>query len=181
MHIAYLIMGLPFGVPYTLNQAYPFVRDSLVVFGFPDIIFEPKEAFVKLLHKQAETDSDIVLGLFPVNQWHRGDMVALDDNGQIKNIVVNPKSTNLKLTWLIAVWTSKFSIFMHDYIKGFRETDQQSNKLNVCKTHRELFLSEVIKAALKIGTRIETVLFQKGIYLDIGTPENLVKAVRYGI
>ena len=37
MNLAYLMMDLPFGVPYTLDQAYPFVKDSTVVFGFPDI------------------------------------------------------------------------------------------------------------------------------------------------
>ena len=49
MHLAYLMMDLPFGVPYTLDQAYPFVKDSMVVFGFPDIIFQPDNAFANCL------------------------------------------------------------------------------------------------------------------------------------
>ncbi len=28
MHLAYLMVGISFGVPFTLDQAYPFVRDS---------------------------------------------------------------------------------------------------------------------------------------------------------
>ena len=39
MDIGYLMMNQPYGVPFTLNQAYPFVKDSLIAFGFPDIIF----------------------------------------------------------------------------------------------------------------------------------------------
>jgi glucose-1-phosphate thymidylyltransferase len=53
MHLAYLMMRLPFGAPYTLDQAYPFVQDALVAFGFPDIIFQPDDAFVQLLARQA--------------------------------------------------------------------------------------------------------------------------------
>ena len=178
MHLAYLIMGLPFGVPYTLNQAYPFIRDAFVLFGFPDIIFQPEDAFVKLLDRQTETDSDIVLGLFPVNQRHKGDMVALDDSGRLKNIEINPKSTNLKLTWIIAAWTSNFSAFMHEYIQDLTKTVHLEKKRNESNSSQELFFSKVINAALKKGMRVETVLFSKGVYLDVGTPDNLVRAVR---
>jgi glucose-1-phosphate thymidylyltransferase len=45
IQLAYLIMTHPFGVPYTLDQAYPFVKTSKVFFGFPDILFEPENAF----------------------------------------------------------------------------------------------------------------------------------------
>lgn len=39
MNLAYLIMDLPFGVPFTLDQAYPFLKDAIVAFGHPDVIF----------------------------------------------------------------------------------------------------------------------------------------------
>jgi glucose-1-phosphate thymidylyltransferase len=57
MHLAYLMMHLPFGTPYTVDQAYPFVQDALVAFGFPDIIFQPDDAFVQLLARQAATEA----------------------------------------------------------------------------------------------------------------------------
>ena len=104
-------MDLPFGVPYTLDQAYPFIKDALILFGFPDIIFQPEDAFTQLLDRQAETDSDIVLGLFPVNRRHRGDRVALDDKGWIKNTEIDPKATKLKLTWIIAVISELLTIW----------------------------------------------------------------------
>ena len=56
-----------FGVPFTLDQAYPFVRDATVAFGFPDIIFDGQDGFVKLLDRQLQTGADVVLGLFPAN------------------------------------------------------------------------------------------------------------------
>ena len=62
MQLAYLMMHLLFGVPYTLDQAYSFVQDALVAIGFPDIIFQPDDAFVRLLARQAATNADVVLG-----------------------------------------------------------------------------------------------------------------------
>ena len=65
VHIAYLVLGLPYGVPYTIDQAYPFVRDNLVAFGFPDIMFEPVNAFTHLLNHQKDWSSRRYFGAFP--------------------------------------------------------------------------------------------------------------------
>src|SRR3990170_7037019 len=105
MHIAYLMMDLPYGVPFTLDQAYPFVQDALVALGFPDIIFKRKDAYAKLLSKQAETNAAIVLGLFPAHQPQNVDMVEVDRHYRVKHILIKPDKTNLKHTWGIAVWT----------------------------------------------------------------------------
>ena len=94
---------------------------------------------------------------------------------ELKVRVLYPKE---KLTWIIAVWTSNFSVFMHEYIEDLTKAVHLEKKLNVNKSSQELFLSELINAALKKNLHIETVLFSKGVYLDIGTPDNLVKAVR---
>ena len=48
MHISYLVLSLPFGTPFTIDEAYPFVRQSVVAFGFPDMLFRPDDAFVQL-------------------------------------------------------------------------------------------------------------------------------------
>jgi len=36
-------MDLPYGVPYTLDQAYPFVQNATIALGFPDITCEPED------------------------------------------------------------------------------------------------------------------------------------------
>jgi glucose-1-phosphate thymidylyltransferase len=43
-HLAYLMMGLPYGVPYTIDQAYHFVKDAVIAFGFPDMVFDAEES-----------------------------------------------------------------------------------------------------------------------------------------
>lgn len=178
MNLAYLMMDLPFGVPYTLDQAYPFVRDSTVAFGFPDIIFQPDNAFKKLISKQAESCAEIVLGLFPAYQPHKMDMVDLDKNGRIRNIQIKPARTHLNYTWIIAVWTSGFTHFMHDFVLFHQKNnDNKKDGVNV-EARKELFLGDVIQAAIDNQIKIETLIFSDGSYLDIGTSGNLMKAVQ---
>ena len=172
MHLAYLIMDLPYGVPYTLDQAYPFVQDAMIALGFPDIVFHPDDAFVRLLAKQKESNADIVLGLFPASQPHKTDMVELNADGRIRSIQIKPNTTHLIYTWQIAVWTPRFTRFMHDYILDLQKISE--NKKDI----KELFVGDVIQEALQNNIKIDTVLFKDGSSLDIGTPEDLIKAVR---
>lgn len=177
IHLAYLMMRLPFGTPYTLNQAYPFVQDALVALGFPDIIFQPDDAFVHLLARQAATNADVVLGLFPTDHPQTADMVDLDGNGRIRQIVIKPLQTDLHYTWIIAVWTPSFTRFTHEYLAAAQTQRAQDNTGNDPSKQRELFVGDVIRAAIDAGLQVEKVLFPEGNYLDIGTPDNLVKAV----
>jgi glucose-1-phosphate thymidylyltransferase len=172
MNLAYLMMDLPYGVPYTLDQAYPFVQDAMVALGFPDIVFYPDDAFVRLLAKQKESNADVVLGVFPASQPRKTDMVDLDDNGRIRSIHIKPDRTNLVYTWQIAVWTPAFTRFMHDYISNLKKTSE--NKKGI----KELFVGDVIQAAMQNNIVIDTVLFRDGNSLDIGTPEDLIKAIQ---
>jgi len=177
MNLAYLMMDCPFGVPYTLDQAYPFIRDSIVVFGFPDIIFQPDDAFIKLLSKQAESNAEIVLGLFPAHQPHKMDMVELDTDGRIRGIQIKPVRTNLRYTWIIAVWTPSFTDFMHNIIITKQIKSDQKQDESRTEEHSEFFVGDVVQAAADNGLMIESVIFSDGAFLDIGTPDDLVKAV----
>lgn len=178
MNLAYLMMDLPFGVPYTLDQAYPFAKDSMVVFGFPDIIFRPNDAFSQLLARQAVSKSEIVLGLFPAREPHKMDMVDLDADGRIRGIEIKPVQTHLSHTWIIAVWTPKFTRFMHEFVLENRAKidEPKVNKIGIGQ--KELYLGDVIGAYIKQGMCVDSVLFDEGFYLDIGSPEALAEALR---
>jgi len=179
MDIAYLIMNMPFGVPYTLDQAYPFTKDAIIALGMPDIIFHPETAFLKLLQQQVATNADVVLGLMPVERPHKWDMVDLNEHGRIRQFVIKPAHTLLTYAWVIAVWTPVFSNFMHQYlIKNQREIHCQTTTQNHKTQNLELYTGDVFQAAVKEGLSIETVIFPKGFCIDIGTPEDLVKAVK---
>lgn len=176
MHLGYLMMDLPFGVPYTLDQAHPFVRDAIVAFGFPDIIFQPDDAFVRLLSRQAEFNADIVLGLFPGDRPNKMDMVDLDADGRVLGIQIKPNRTHLRYTWIVAVWTSVFTRFMHEYLLASQRTNHMETAGSNIEKHDELFISDVIRAALHNKVPIDAVIFRDGNCLDIGTPEDMIKA-----
>jgi glucose-1-phosphate thymidylyltransferase len=172
MHLAYLVLGVPYGVPYTLDQAYPFVCRSRIAFGFPDILLQPEDVFVHLLTHQSRTHADVVLGLFPCDRPDKAGMVEIDAAGRVQQIIEKPGKTHLKYMWATAVWTPRFSQFMHDHIWAIVDTVAADPK-------QELPLGDVIQAAIAAGLRVEADVFETGHYLDIGTPDDLVNAVRY--
>lgn len=169
MHLAYLMMGLPYGVPYTLNQAYPFVRDAIIAFGFPDILFQPDDVFVQLLAKQVATNADIMLGLFPADSPQKVDMVDLEEKGRVRQIVIQPPQTHLRLTWGVAVWTPVFTAFLNEYLATLKGS---------MAAKPELSMGHVIEAAVANDLKVEGIRVSEDPYLDIGTPENLLKAIR---
>ena len=176
MDLAYLMMRVPFGTPYTLDQAYPFVRHSVVAFGFPDILFDGQDAYKKLLDRQASTGADAVLGLFPVEQPWTMDMAGVDEHGAVRSITIKPMDTVLQYGWVIAVWTPVFTEFLHEHILSVRRHGEQDLPTNSAG-EPELSVGHVFQAALGNGLRIQSVQFAGGSYLDIGTPGNLAKAV----
>ncbi len=54
--LAYLALDATSCVPETLDRAYPFVAGATVALGFPDILFQPSDAYRHLLDRLAETD-----------------------------------------------------------------------------------------------------------------------------
>ena len=158
MHLAYLMMGVPYGPPYTLNQAYPFVENALVVFGFPDILFEPDDAFVQLLARQATTRADLVLGLFRAHNHRDMDMVETASNGSVTSIQIKPSVTRLNNAWIIAVWTPAFTHFMHEYLR--RVAPEQGREASASTVVQpELSVGHVIQAAVHERVRVQSVVF----------------------
>jgi glucose-1-phosphate thymidylyltransferase len=172
LNLAYLMMGRPFGVPYTLDQAYPFVQDAIVALGFPDILFEAADAFHQLLAYQAAKEIDVVMGLFPCKRVRKADMVALGDDGRVERVVIKPRETNLRFSWGIAVWSPVFSRFMHEHLSAIEEKAARQP---------ELFVGDVFNAAIQEGLKVEGVLVSDKPFLDIGTDDELLEAVKRGV
>lgn len=172
MRLGYLTVHVPFGIPYTLDQAYPFIQTSLVALGFPDILFEPSDAFVHLITLQAATQAEVVLGLFPTKQHQKAGMVDVDATGRVRRIIEKPSFTDLQYMWAIALWTPTFTHFLHQYLSTIPHDYGQQLK------QRELPIGDVIQAAIDAGLRVEAQRFPQGMYLDIGTPEDLIRAIQ---
>ena len=172
LNLAYLLMDLPYGAPYTLDQAFAFVSNDTILFGFPDILFRPSSAYRSLAKQLTVSGADIALGLFKAQNPRKMDMVELDDAGKIRALDIKPRQTRLKYTWIIAAWTPAFTSFMHRHLKAREETVAARSEAG----GREIFVGDVIQAALEEGLEVYPVRFDDGAYLDIGTPEDLVQA-----
>ena len=168
MHISYLVLSLPFGTPFTIDEAYPFVRQSVVAFGFPDMLFRPDDAFVQLRSRLDSSGASVLLGLFPAQEPNKVDMVDIKD-GRVLQIIVKPSSTNLIYTWGIALWTPVFTEFMHDFVNVRKARSATQPEINV---------GIVIQAAIEAGIEVEAIPVSSEPYLDIGTSEGLAIALR---
>jgi glucose-1-phosphate thymidylyltransferase len=175
MHLGYLILRSTAGVPYTLDQAYPFVGKALVALGFPDILLQPEDCYTQIIARQRRTQADVVLGLFPCDRPHKAGMVEFDTNGVVQRIIEKPQQTSLKFMWGIAVWNSTFTEFLHRYVINL---DQAAL---TAPSAKEVPIGDVIQAAISAGLQVEAEPFPNGSYLDIGTPEDLQRAVRQGV
>ena len=146
--------------------------------SFPDILFEPKDAYVQLLNKQRGSNADLVLGLFPAEHSEKIDMVDLDNQGFVRGIHIKPSKTRLKYTWIIAVWTSVFTHFMHEFVvnhlKRANSEKDMANRIGL----QEIFLGDVIQAAIDNKLNLNSLIFTEGSFIDIGTPDDLARAVQ---
>lgn len=174
IHLAYLVRKLPFGVPFTLDCAYPFVHNCRVACGLPDILFHPDDAFCQLSQKQQDCRADLVLGLFPTDHLRKWDLVELDDNGRIVRIIPRPHHGTKGYTWGVAVWSPAFSRFLHRFIEQAVERQKGANAVQVQK---EIPMGAVFQAALADEIAVDSVVFEEGFCLDIGTPGDLKKAL----
>lgn len=175
VQLAYLIMVHPFGVPYTLDQAYPFVKTSKIFLGFPDILFEPENAFTLADAALGKRGADLILGLYPVkdkSQMQKCDMVQFNKHGRITQIIVKPETTDLKFSWIFAIWKPDFTLFMHEYLKY--DLAKRQKKPNQAEIH----VGHVIQAAIENGFSVFGHLFTDFHFIDVGTPENFAQVLK---
>ncbi|MBN1158061.1 MAG: hypothetical protein JXA61_01660 [Bacteroidales bacterium] len=172
VNMGYLVVNSTYGTPFTLSQAYPFIKDKLVAMGFPDIIFSPENAFQQLVSKIKSTEAEIVLGIVPFAHPAKADMIEFNEDGSIRDIVIKQNRIDLQYSWGIAVWKPRFTELMKNYtddcfLKGKDKIEQQVGK------SREIYVGDVIMHAIRNGFKTSYVVFKEGYYEDIGTPDEL--------
>jgi glucose-1-phosphate thymidylyltransferase len=160
-------MRAPFGVPYTVDSAYPFVRGAHVAVGFPDILYEPSDVLKQVRARMERSSADGVLGVFPAPPPHLCDVIRLDGSGRVEEIVVKPPQSDLRLSWSVAIWSPRFTEFLHEYVTQ-----------RVPSPEHEVSLGHVVQAGIDAGLVFESVTFEHGRFVDAGTPEGLRQAVR---
>jgi len=173
--LRYVIVGDTRSELHSVAEGLAFAGRDLVALGYPDVLFEPNDAFSALLNRQSRTGADLVLGLFPSDIPQRVDMVALDSNMAPVEIVIKQPDRGLRYSWSIAVWTPSFSRYLIDFVSNI---DNDSNEQSPKDDPQELSVGHVVQDALVEGFAVEAVIFREGSYLDIGTPDDLAEARR---
>jgi glucose-1-phosphate thymidylyltransferase len=172
LSLAYLVADVTFGVPFTIDYAYPFTKEAVVLFGFPDILFEPKDGFVRLLASLSRSNADVVLGLFPANGLSKEDLIEVGPDGEVKRVVTEPSDGGLRRTWGIAAWRPVFTEYIHEYVLARKDSAASSP---------ELIAGHIMEKAVSDGLHIEAMVISDTPYLDIGTPAGLSEALRRAI
>lgn len=167
MSLVYIVMKKSHGTAFTIDQAYPYVNHAYVALGFPDILFSQNDSYSHLLRVIKTKKADVVLGIFPAERPEKVDMVEIDNNNIVKDIIIKPRETSLTLTWGIAVWNPVFTQFLHDY----------SSSLKINETDPELHIGIVIQTAINSGLTVVAETVSDEAYLDIGTPDDLSRAL----
>lgn len=168
-HFAYLMVEQMIGMPYTLNMAYPWVQGATIVFGMPDTIFTPGDVYVRLLAQHNRTQADLTLGLFKTEEPWRFGMVAFEPGGKVIACIDKPAQTDLSYLWGNACWGPRFTEFLHSHL---------AQRLAGPAPLRELVLGDFFQLAIEAGLKVQSVPFDEGQYVDIGSPEELERTVR---
>jgi glucose-1-phosphate thymidylyltransferase len=157
------MQGLPYGVPFTLDQAYPFINNSIVALGFPDIIYKTKDIYIKLLKRLKEGNTDVVLGLFPADHPQNADGVEVDSDGIIHRVFAKPSNTRQHLVWAAAVWKPALTHFIHEHIENFKDPSQKLVELQI---------GHIVQIYIEQGHLAAGICVSDHPPIDIGTPAN---------
>ena len=169
MHIGYLMQGLPYGVPYTLDQATPFIEKSIVALGFPDTIYRTKGIYKKMLERLKQSDAAVVLGLFPADIPQNADGVEIDSDGIIRRVIAKPHDGSHNTVWAAAVWRSSFTHFMHEYLANIDTRSREASELQI---------GHIFQIAIEQGQQIAGVHVSEHSIIDLGTSENYAAVLR---
>lgn len=176
--IGYLIMDVPYGPPFSLGQALPFIDGACVLTGFPDILIDPPDACAQVIRHLHDFSADVVLATFPSGPDDGCDLAEVNAEGHIIKIVpkeYHPVWRGGSRTWLLAAWQPSFTAFFAEIIHTLR----LKGEAMPIGSNPEWPLGVVWVEALKAGMHLQAVHFAKGRFLDIGTPERLAQARQF--
>jgi glucose-1-phosphate thymidylyltransferase len=165
-NFSYLMVEELIGMPYTLNVASAWVKGATVVFGMPDTIFKPIDAFSQMLSQHRKLKADLTLGLFPTNQPWRLSMVKFDNQNRVISVTDKPATSKLKHTWGCGCWGDRFTELLNNEIQAVK--DQPG----------EVVLADFFNMAVAEKLNVRVLAFDEGEYIDIGSPQDLEWAVK---
>ena len=159
------------GVPYSLAAACEQVTAGTVVLVFPDIMFEPRAAIAAYLGSFNPQEYDVALPLVPSTRGDKVDMVSLDRDDNVREICPKPGAGQHGWTWVAAAWSPAFRTFLKHFVNADAGTTEH-------RSGSELYVGDVINAAIAAGLSIKARKFASGEAIDVGTPDDLAAVWR---
>lgn len=176
LQLAYAPTWASPSVVHTLDGARGFLRDAHVLFGFPDIVFEPAHALRALRERLLRSGADVVLGAVPAPAEQVGDRVHLDPSGRALEVRIKPTGCSWPHIWMLAAWAPSFTGFLQRWLE-----ERAASAVVRSGTATELYLGHAMQAGIEAGLSIEVETFQGGSFIDVGTPAGFARALaRYG-
>ena len=182
LDIAYLMMRDPWGPPFTLSQATPFVGDATVVVGFPDIVIHPPDALAQTVARLHATQADVVVGTFPARPEDCCDFVQTDASGRVVRLIPkeeHPEWGEHGTTWILAAWGPRFTTFLREKVQQLAEIARALRGNDAAGKEPEWPVGTVIASAMQAGLTVDSVHFANGAFLDIGVPDRRDDAIRF--
>ncbi|MDQ4145913.1 MAG: NTP transferase domain-containing protein [Actinomycetota bacterium] len=94
-----VVEAYPRSVSESLLHGLTGIDDTaVVIFGFPDTIWEPPDGFLRLT-AALRAPYDVALGVFTGREPERSDVVVLDASGRVTEIQVKPRRPRSNLIW----------------------------------------------------------------------------------
>ena len=162
--IAYLYQEEARGAAFAIDLARPWLpADHIVLFGFPDTLVEPFDAYRLMLQTHQSTCADLTLGLFPTDRPSAFGMVKLQDNRPIA-LFDKPETTECRFMYGMACWGPAVTELQHDLLTDWSRAG-------------EAVPADLFTMAIDRGLNVHAHLFEDGRYIDIGTAGDLNHAL----
>lgn len=154
---------------HTLGVALERDPDAHWLLIYPDILTAPASAPSQLARHALGTEADVTLALFPSDRPDKVDMVEVDERGRLRGLRIKQPDVGLRFTWAYACWRPSFTALIRRELQ---------NPIHGYPVGRELYFGDLLGRALEQGMSVDTVAFDDGFALDIGTPDDLRRALR---
>ena len=182
--IGYLHLGEPWGPPFTVTQATPFIGDADVVFGFPDILVDPVDSFTPLLARLDQTGADVVLGLFDCTANEPGDVIERTAEGWVTRLETKeerPIRPDRYVCWMFAVWRASFTRFLTAQCAELSRQAHARAAAEPLAAAPEWPVGALIAQGIAAGLKVNSHHFAGGRFLDVGVPDGLIDAQHFPI
>jgi glucose-1-phosphate thymidylyltransferase len=149
------------GLAHALDSAYHLTQGKTVFFGMADTIMQPVNVFSMGFNRALPKD-DVILVCFSTSRPEKFGMVQMDQNNRVLKIIDKPKETDLTAMWGCIIWRPRFTEYLHDCVRTSGISD----------------FAEIMNNAIEEGFNFRGVHILDGVYIDLGTYEEIMELDR---